>query len=114
MAKKKVYLAGPMSGYEDWNFPAFYKAAKLLRDKGYHVFSPAEIDNIFFEGRDDINKQYKENFKEAYKKCLRVDFDYIMDHADVIALLPGWEASRGAQAEMALAKCMDLEVIYLD
>lgn len=112
--KKKVYLAGPMSGYPEWNFPAFHKAAEELRAEGYHVFSPAEVDEIFFENRDDINRQYEENFKEAYKKCLRVDFNYIMDHADVMIMLPGWEGSRGATAEHALARCMDLEIIYLE
>lgn len=111
--KKKVYLAGPMSGYPDWNFPAFDKAAAELREEGYHVFSPAEVDEIFFENRDDIDRQYAENFKETYKKCLRVDFNYIMDHADAIVLLPGWEKSRGATAEKAIAECMDLEVIEL-
>lgn len=37
----KVYLAGPMRGKEDHNFPAFHFAAAKPREQGYEVFSPA-------------------------------------------------------------------------
>ena len=41
----KVYIAGPMSGYEEFNFPAFNKAEELLRKSyGYeHVVNPAKL-----------------------------------------------------------------------
>ena len=35
-----VYLAGPMTGIAEFNFPAFDAAAAKLRDLGYVVFNP--------------------------------------------------------------------------
>jgi hypothetical protein len=41
---KNVYLAGPMRGIPQFNFPAFMAAAKQLQKEGYHVFNPADRD----------------------------------------------------------------------
>lgn len=41
----KVYVAGPMRGIPEFNFPAFNLAAKNLRADGHVVFNPAERDN---------------------------------------------------------------------
>ena|GEM_PF-6751340 len=37
-----VYLSGPMTGYQDWNYPAFEAAAARLRTLGWVVLNPAE------------------------------------------------------------------------
>lgn len=113
-----IYLAGPMQGIKDFNFPAFFAAAKKLRDEGHTVFSPAERD-IEVHG-DGVYKSATGDVKEATANsgfCLRsalaADTDYIAKHAAAIALLPGWEHSSGALAEWSLAKALRLEFIYL-
>lgn len=117
---KKIYLAGPMRGIPKFNFPAFNKAAAKLREDGYEVFNPAEKD-IERLGAD-ISK-YNRNGSEAVamrkfgfdlRVALQDDLTFICREADAIAMLPGWEYSKGATAEKAVAEALGLEVIYLD
>lgn len=108
MNKGNVYLAGPMAGMEDFNFPAFERATKKLRAMGYTVFSPAESD---LEEYGDL-EGVKNNFD--YRKCLKKDLVWILDNADHIALLPDWEKSKGVKAELALAEALNLTVIHLN
>ena len=115
----KLYLAGPMRGIPLFNFPAFHEAAKTLRALGHEVFNPAERDNEH-HGTDisagnltgDENQaaaQHGFNLREA----LAADLDYVCRHAEGIALLPGWEKSKGAKAEYATANALGLYIIYL-
>ena len=99
----KVYLAGPMRGYAEFNFPAFYAYAKKLRNEGHEVFSPAEKDN------ERHGTAHGFNLREA----LAVDLEFICKHADAVALMPGWEKSKGATAEKSAADALGLELIYL-
>ncbi len=92
----KVYLAGPMRDIPKLNFPAFRAAAARLRAQGFEVFDPSE------QGADI-------SLREAFAN----DTQYICLHAEAIALLPGWNESRGATIEYALAKMLGLMVIEL-
>ena len=116
----KVYLAGPMRGIPDFNFPAFFKAAEELRAQGFKVFSPAEKD-IEDHGEDVYKNNPTGDVALATRRtgfdmrdAIWADLEYIVWHADAIALLPGWEKSKGVQAELATARFLDLEVIELD
>lgn len=104
----KVYLAGPMSGKPNFNFPAFTAGCKKLRADGHEVFSPHEADLDKWGSLKRI-KQFAN-----YRDCLRIDLNWILDHAEAIALLPGWENSKGVAAELALAKALGLEIIELE
>lgn len=115
----KIYLAGPMRGYPEFNFPAFHEAARNLRSLGHVVFSPAEKDSE--RHGTDISKGNQAGSVEQAEKdhgfSLRIalgeDLEFICKHADAIALLPGWEHSAGALAEFATAKALKLKFIYL-
>lgn len=113
-----VYLAGPMRGYPEFNFPAFRAAAALLRADGHNVFSPAERDIERHNG-EDISVGTMGILAEIEVKGFNIrdaifdDLSYIIRHADAIALLPGWEASKGVACELATAEFLDLEVITL-
>jgi Domain of unknown function (DUF4406) len=109
----KLYLAGPMRGYDDNNFPAFHKYATVLRAMGHTVFSPAEKDEEKFGGAAFQGKVAIQATKAAavgfdLRKALQMDLDYICSEADGVALLKGWECSKGACAESATANALGL------
>ena len=106
---KRVYLAGPMSGCVDYNFPAFNKYAAQLRAEGHFVFSPAENDYLLY-GNDFLDHPERASFA----KCMEDDLRWICRYAEAIALLPGWEKSTGVRVEKVLADALKLEVIILD
>jgi len=113
-----IYLGGPMRGLPSFNFPAFDFAAHKLRDQGHHVFSPAERDREIHGNKLEDNaagdeKQAEKTVGFSLRAALAADTDWIANHADAIALLPGWEKSSGAQAELALAKALGLTQIIL-
>ncbi|ECE8819412.1 DUF4406 domain-containing protein, partial [Salmonella enterica subsp. enterica serovar Reading] len=41
----KVYIAGPMTGYENFNREAFHRAEKALKREGHTVLNPAVLPN---------------------------------------------------------------------
>jgi hypothetical protein len=90
----RIYISGPMTGQDDHNFPAFHAAAERFRQTGWEVANPAEN----FDGRTDLPR-------EMY---LRTDM-VMLAQCDAIALLPGWERSRGATLEAVLASELGLQ-----
>lgn len=94
----KIYLSGPMKGYPKSNYPLFHSVAKELRDKGFHVYNPAEFKH------DEEIFPLRKAFAEYCK--------FICEEATAIVLLPGWEKSLGVSAELALAKNCKLEIYH--
>lgn len=117
MTGKRIYLAGPMTGIPHFNYPAFHAAAAGLRAEGHTVFNPAEHDTEMF-GKDISNptgcaEQAVRDHGFDRRAALKADLSWICDNAEAIALLPGWERSSGANAELALAKALGVEVIHI-
>lgn len=107
----KIYLAGPMRGLPEFNFPAFDAATDTLRAMGHEVFNPAERDRS--SGFDVAGMSGHENLAElgfSLREALAADTEYISKSAEAIALLPGWERSSGVAAEVALANALGLPV----
>jgi phage N-6-adenine-methyltransferase len=94
--RRKLYLAGPMTGLASMNHAAFIDAAVRLRFLGFDVISPAELNP---PSRD-------------WASALKVTIPALM-RCDAVALLPGWEHSRGAALEVQLARQCEMELIPL-
>lgn len=100
----KLYIAGPMSGIPQFNFPAFIAAGKCIRKLGYETLNPAEID------LEDDNETAMESttgdlsdVEKTWGDYLSRDVKLVADECDGVALLPGWENSRGARLEAFIA-----------
>lgn len=104
----KVYVAGPMRGYPNFNFPAFDRAAAELRSQGWDVVSPAEHDRSvgFDETKADATPEF-------LVSAFAWDVEQILA-CDAVYFLPGWENSEGATLEHAVAKSTGKRILYDD
>jgi hypothetical protein len=84
-----------MTGFEDFNFPAFHKMAADLRARGYVVENPAEHGVV--EGADWADHM-------AYDLTR-------LGLCGMIALLPDWEKSQGARLEVLIAEQLGMTVV---
>lgn len=116
-----IYLAGPMSGIKEFNFPAFNAVSAKLRAEGHSVFNPAERDIErhngvdISQGNETGSQEFAaEKYGFSLRDALADDTWYICKEADAIAMLPGWENSKGARAEWTLSVALGLTIIYLD
>lgn len=89
----RYYLAGKMSGVEDFNRPTFHRIARELRDQGYIVWNPAELQ---IEGDD-----YHEYQREGLSRLVE---------CNAVILIPGWETSHGTKAELLLARILHMPI----
>jgi hypothetical protein len=92
----RVYISGPMTGQPQFNFQAFNEAAKELRARGFKVVNPAEN----FGGRTDLDR--RTYLAHDIRQITRVD---------AVVVLPGWQGSRGACLEVAVARGLDMPVL---
>lgn len=102
-----------MRGYKDFNFPAFFAAANKFRAEGHEVFNPAEADLDEFGTVDNVQKLYEADKEKIKRHVMRKDLLWILEHAEAIAMLPGWAQSAGARVELALAQYLRIKEIYL-
>lgn len=122
-AKKRIYIAGPMQGYPEFNFPRFNAVAACMRLQGNTVvFNPAEKDIERHNGTNIATGNATGSLASAkaehgfnLRQALKEDTAFICG-ADAIIMLPGWEKSNGAQAEHRLAVALiteGMEIVYL-
>lgn len=101
MATTTIYIAGPMTGYPAFNYPAFVAAGEGLKERGFAaVLNPTDVD-----GGVAGSKPWEWYMRECLKMLLQ---------SDAVALLPGWEESRGASIESQLAHDLNMVVQPLD
>lgn len=107
----KVYIAGPMSGYEDWNFPAFFDAEKKLLELGYEVVNPAHNDGETLEkALENAGLPDRPNNTWAY--YMRRDLPHVLG-VDILCVLEGWQDSKGASLEVHVAEAIGIPLMIL-
>jgi hypothetical protein len=118
VAPYSVYVAGPMRGIPEFNFPMFDAAEKCARDEGWEVFSPAQHDREVYP---DI-EEWAGYAAGDIELCPDFDFAAAMTWdlgrvivAEGIVLLPGWSTSTGAGHELnAALACGKDTWLYLE
>lgn len=99
MSIGRVYVAGPMTGLPEHNFPAFHAATARLRWHGYVVCCPTE------NGAPEGGKSWAHYMRRDLADLLT---------CDAVVTLPGWQSSRGASLEVFIACQLDMRVLTAD
>ena len=102
--KRRIYISGPMTGIEPREYRRrFREAETILRRHGYGCINPCRVWACRFPW---IYKamEFCLGHSKAYALILAYDLILLMTRADGIAMLPGWQASRGAQIENYTAR----------
>jgi hypothetical protein len=94
----KLYIAGPMTGYEFFNYPAFRAAEAELVTLGFDVLNPVDTEQHNTTGGP-----------QAWDWYMRHALRMVVE-SDGVSLLPGWEMSRGAKLERHVATELGLQV----
>jgi len=107
--KRFVYVAGPMRGYDEYNFPMFDYAQILGQKLGYTVISPADMDRD--TGFDPDTTPVDRDFM---RRAIRRDLNAIQalqpEDGDFVVALPGFSDSVGASTELAVASWLGLPI----
>lgn len=90
----KVYISGPMTGRSRLNYEAFLRAAAELWAQGHEPVNPHDLNAPTME----------------YAEAMRVDLRALLD-CDAIHMLAGWEESRGASLERAVAMTCGIPLV---
>lgn len=93
-----VYISGPISGIAELNLSAFMEAHKALEDLGHTPVNP-HIKDLPADA--------------AWQDHMRMDIKMLMD-CQGVAMLPGWENSRGAKIERQLALDLGIPVQLIE
>lgn len=99
MRKQRIYISGPITGHPDYK-EHFAQAADIVRKNGCHAVNPTTMFGWF---------------QPLFAICpyrLQIFIDcLVLTTCKGIFLMAGYETSRGAKLEKAVADFLDMEII---
>lgn len=103
--KRKFYIAGPMRGYEYYNYKEFERVEDILKCFGFDVINPHRIDQL--NGIDVLSLPENTNWNLIpqnlnMKQTIIDDITAILSCTDMF-MLDNWRNSVGATAENKVA-----------
>jgi hypothetical protein len=109
------YLGGPMTGIPQFNVPAFEAAAKQLREQGYNIVSPAELDD------EQAHSEAMASPDGAPGSTSRSWASFLSRDVIICSLptclggifLPGYEQSKGATLERTVLAALGKQIMAL-
>ena len=113
----RIYISGPMTGFPNQNREAFSAAAAKLRSQGHFAINPHDLTNILGTP-EEIEKSFQafycylrsENLTSLALNVMSADIAAVRS-CEAIYLLRGWEDSRGARKELAVAIKYKLKIL---
>lgn len=108
---KKVYLSGPITGKPNDNIEEFEKYKQKFKNLNYEVVNPHDLFTREFV--DDLNRKLENKeitFEEYHDTFMRTDIKAMMD-CDFVAVLNGYENSKGANIEVYIARNINMPII---
>lgn len=93
-----------MTGYPQFNYPAFNAAARTLRSMGYEIINPVDLEppavrDAALASPDGQLVEGNQVGGETWGAILGRDVAVVADEVDGIVFLPSWYNSRGAVLE---------------
>jgi len=82
-----------MTGYENYNRAAFHEMAAKLQSDGYEVENPATVS---------LEDSSWAEYMKGVEHLLR---------CDTVIVLPGWQESKGARLEIAIAHHLGIPIL---
>ena len=111
--RERIYLSGPIAGIPDAR-ERFEVAASALDPEWFEVVNPFNVAPLEHPG-EPCGRGYHPGDNDAghvSSACyMRTDLFALLS-CDSIRMLAGWENSRGAQVELAVAKACGLGITY--
>ena len=97
--KTAVYLAGPMTGYPEFNFPAFKTAARDIDEMGV---SAVYCTAFGIPPAPEEARPWSDYLRDALR---------LMLSCNAVVVLPGWRESKGARLEVHVALELGMPVV---
>lgn len=93
----RVYIAGPMTGYPDYNYPAFDAKAREIEEWGHTPVNPTQIG---------------QNEGWSHEDYMRAALTLLLT-ADGVVFLPGFERSKGAMLELTVSTALNMPIVEM-
>lgn len=104
---ERTYLSGPMTGYPEFNYPAFKRISTDLRKRGWIIESPHENPAPKQHDKDtctcNIVSQCRGESEHIWHYYMRLCKQQVQ-RCDSVIFMPGWPESRGAVQEFLWAQ----------
>ena len=98
-SRKTIYISGKITDTTDY-MERFAKAQQKLEAQGFSVINPALVNSMLPKDT-------------PYEDYMKVSFA-LLDIADAVYMLEGWEDSPGACREHAVASLKKKKILYAD
>lgn len=104
LTPSSLYIAGPMTGIEEFNWPLFDSVQAALEAVGIEAVNPAALDRALKQTFPD--EDFENGTAEGGAKLatfLKRDF-HVLTKCEGIVFLEGWEDSTGANCELIVSQ----------